>query len=287
MNISKEHKLAIKISLILLFFAFFLAAFFPYYNNIMGNNLWGTGYWMWMWGGYWMWLYNNNKYYLFIILAIIIYFFSYFFAKITIEPIEENNKKLKEYNHNLAHEIKTPLSVIKSNLELLEINFDKELINSSKEEILYMQEIIDNLLFLSEKTILNKKENISIVEIVEKYKKENINIQVDWDFIIVWNKILLNTMIKNLVDNALKYTIWDENILIKISKNSLEIKNKTSLDLNQLELDKLADTFYQADNSRFWKWYGLWLSIVKKIAILHNLNIIIKNINWYFTIIIK
>lgn len=234
-----------------------------------------------------MWLYNNNKYYLFIILSIIIYFFSYFFAKVTIEPIEENNKKLKEYNHNLAHEIKTPLSVIKSNLELLEINFDKELISSSKEEILYMQEIIDNLLFLSEKTILNKKDYISIKEIVEKYKKENINIKIDWDFILIWNSILLDTMIKNLVDNALKYTIWDEKILIKISKNSFEIKNKTSLDLNKSELDKLVDPFYQADNSRSWKWYWLWLSIVKKIAVLHNLNIIIKNINGYFIVIIK
>ncbi|MDD3145005.1 MAG: HAMP domain-containing sensor histidine kinase [Candidatus Gracilibacteria bacterium] len=287
MNISKEHKLAIKISLILLFFAFFLAAFFPYYNNIMGNNIGNTGYGMGMGSGYGMGIYNNNKYYLFIILAIIIYFFSYFFAKVTIQPIEENNKKLKEYNHNLAHEIKTPLSVIKSNLELLELNFDKELINSSKEEILYMQEIIDNLLFLSEKTVLNKRENISIKEIVEKYKKENINIEVDGDFIIVGNSILLDTMIKNLVDNALKYTIGDEKIFIKISKNSFEIKNKTSLDLNQVELDKLVDTFYQADNSRSGKGYGLGLSIVKKIAILHNLNIIIKNIDGHFIVVIK
>jgi signal transduction histidine kinase len=50
-----------------------------------------------------------------------VYFIAYGLAKITIKPIEENNKKLKEYNHNLAHEIKTPLAVVKSNLELLEL----------------------------------------------------------------------------------------------------------------------------------------------------------------------
>jgi len=54
-------------------------------------------------------------------LSVIIYFVSYFLAKFTIKPIEENNKKLKEYNHNLAHELKTPLAVIKSDLELLEM----------------------------------------------------------------------------------------------------------------------------------------------------------------------
>jgi signal transduction histidine kinase len=46
---------------------------------------------------------------------------SYFLARKTLKPITETNKKLKEYNHNLAHELKTPLSVIKSDLELLEL----------------------------------------------------------------------------------------------------------------------------------------------------------------------
>ena len=36
-----------------------------------------------------------------------------------MNPIKQANKKLREYIHNLAHEIKTPLSVIYSNLELL------------------------------------------------------------------------------------------------------------------------------------------------------------------------
>jgi two-component system, OmpR family, sensor histidine kinase CiaH len=106
---------------------------------------------------------------IFIILSFITYFISYFLAKITIEPIEENNKKLKEYNHNLAHEIKTPLAVINSNLELLELSYDRNLISSSKEEIASMVDITDSLLFLSENNELKEKEKINTLELLEKY----------------------------------------------------------------------------------------------------------------------
>lgn len=278
MTLSKEHTLAIKISIILLFFAILLVSIFPYYNHYM----WWNFSWYWM-----MWKNSGSKYIIFFILTIIVYFFSYILAKITIKPLEEHNEKLKSYNHNLAHEIKTPLSVIKSNLELLDLWYDKDLVKSSSEEIVNMQKIIDSLLFLSEKNELNSLQKVSFLSIVQKYTNEKILLNSKWDFVVNWNEVLLDTLIKNLIDNANKYNFWVEKILIKITKNSFEISNKTDISITKEEQDKLFDIFYQSNNSRHWEWYGLWLSIVKKIIVLHNLKISLKIENWFFKITIN
>lgn len=70
-------------------------------------------------------------------------------AKITIQPIREHNKELESYSHNVAHELRTPLAVIRQNLELLRIKPTEKLITSTDEEILGMEKIIETLLFLA------------------------------------------------------------------------------------------------------------------------------------------
>ena len=236
-----------------------------------------------MWNNWWFWIFRwQNKYYIFLFLSIFIYIISYVLAKITIRPIEENNKFLKEYNHNLAHEIKTPLTVIMSNLELLEIWYDKKIINSSIEEVKNIKEITNNLLFLSESNVLVDKKIISLKNILENIKNENIYTEIKNDFIIFWNEILIQRLVNNLVENALKYNIWNEKIKIFLDKNIFKIYNKTDLNINNNKLEKLFDTFYKATNSSWNCGYWLWLSIVKKIAIAHNLKIKIFIENWYF-----
>jgi hypothetical protein len=53
------------------------------------------------------------------------------------------------------------LAVVKSNLELLELGYDKSLVASSIEEINSMRDITDNLLFLSENTTLKDNEKVN------------------------------------------------------------------------------------------------------------------------------
>ena len=249
MKLSKEHILALKISILLLVFAIIISYFISFYNHNFYIN-----YKSWMW---WknMNSFANIKYYIFILLSIFIYFISYFLAKFTIKPIEENNKKLKEYNHNLAHEIKTPLSVIKSNLELLKIWYDKEIIDSSMEELDIITNITNSLLFLSQKNNNIDKKPININSFFKDLNKNDFVINNKWQFDIKWNNILISRMVDNIIDNALKYRSKKTKIIIDIYENIINISNKIDKDIDNSYINKLFDTFYQMDNSRNTSWY--------------------------------
>lgn len=267
--ISKEHKLAIKISFLLFVFWFLITYFLPYLNHSLNLNI------------------KNwySRYIVFFSFLFLTYIFSYILSKFTLKPIEENNKLLKEYNHNLAHELKTPLSVIKSNLELLEIKYDKKLIESSNEEIEDMKNVIDSLLFLSESSSYKTDEMFSLYTFISKYNDKTIIINKVDDFILYWDKVLFSILFTNLIENALKYRVKNTNIVIKIDLNSFYIENIYKWEISNP--DKLLDAFYQEDKSRNTKWFWLWLSIVKKISDIYNLKLIINSKNSDFEISVK
>lgn len=272
MNIQNEQKLAIKISLFLLFTVFFISWFFQYLNYYKIVDF--------------SWNRWNNKYIIFFISSFIIYFISLKLAKLTTKSIKESNEKLKTYNHNIAHEIKNPLAVLKSNLELLEISYDKELILSSYEEIAWIEKIINSLLFLSENFKNNSSSTINFSEILSDYKEnKNINLVIKSDFVFIWDKSLFEILCKNIIENWLKYS-ENEKIDIFVNKDFITFENK-SIYLKKEDLKNLFDIFYKWPNSnKNWS-YGIWLSIVKKICDFYKINISLELENDIFKVILK
>ncbi len=222
-----------------------------------------------------------------ILILIIIYFISLKLAKITIKPIEDANKILTEFNHNVAHELKTPIAILKTNIELEEMKWKlKNFMKSSKEELNNMESIINWLLFLSENNNLNEIENIDlkylINSIFEKlkflYKKNKISFIINWELIIKWNKFLLNSLFKNLIENAYKYANIKSQIIVNINNKFIEIINEWE-NISKEKVTHIFDPFYQIDKSRNSYWFWLWLSISKKITELHGWHIIFESKN--------
>lgn len=158
--------------------------------------------------------------------------------------MKETNQKLKYYNHHLAHEIKTPLAILKSNLELLEMSFDKELITSSFEEIQSMENIVNSLLFLSDNSQKREKLPVSFTEIISPFLNEKISLQSKEDFIIEGDKNLLTILVKNIIENAKKYSL-DGSLVIKSDANEIIFQNPVSQDISPEELKKYFDVFYK------------------------------------------
>ncbi len=224
-----------------------------------------------------------------------LYYLSLKLAYSTTKNIKIANKKLKEYNHNVAHELKTPLAIIKSDLEILEViwKFDLNIINWSKEEVIYMEEIINNLLFLSENEKIKDKDiiliNNEIKIFIKKYfnKSKNLFILDIKNYQkIYFNHKLFDILLKNLLENAIKYRKKWSNIYISFKKNKLVIKNEINKNIKNLDINKVFDVFYKWDDSRNTKGYWLGLNIVKKIINLHNYKIYVKSDNNFFIVTI-
>lgn len=198
------------------------------------------------------------------IFLVVFYFIYNYFTR-----IEKFNKKLIDYNHFLAHEIKTPISVMHSNLEVLKYWFDIDLIKKSQDELKIITNIIDSLLHFAESLKITDLKYINLENFLKNYIS---TINLKWKKIFIHNKefnYLIKTdealflrVIKNLLENALKYTFSQEvNIFIK--NNQLVIENEIEKTMSTYEINEIYFKFYSNSKN---KWsYWIWIPLIKEI----------------------
>lgn len=198
------------------------------------------------------------------IFLVVFYFIYNYFTR-----IEKFNKKLIDYNHFLAHEIKTPISVMHSNLEVLKYWFDIDLIKKSQDELKTITNIIDSLLHFAESLKITDLKYINLENFLKNYIS---TINLKWKKIFIHNKefnYLIKTdealflrVIKNLLENALKYTFSQEvNIFIK--NNQLVIENEIKKTMSTYEINEIYFKFYSNSKN---KWsYWIWIPLIKEI----------------------
>ncbi|MCK9272701.1 HAMP domain-containing histidine kinase [Candidatus Gracilibacteria bacterium] len=222
-----------------------------------------------------------------ILLSFLIYFISFRFVSRTLKPVEENLDDMEQFIHNAGHELKTPISVIKSSLQLAKLKKNyKESVEESLGELDKMNNLIQALISLS--TISENIENkiINVNEFIKKIIKnyEIILEQKTLKIELIENEILeINTngeyfeiFFSNLMSNAIKYNKVLGGIKITINKNGLEISN-TGEGINKENLGKIFDRFYQESDSREENSFGIGLSLVKKIADIYNWKITVES----------
>lgn len=219
---------------------------------------------------------------------LIIFLMANHLAKITIAPIREHNKELEAYSHNVAHELRTPLAVMRQNLELLKIKPSERLIHSTDEEIGGMERIIDTLLFLATpKNHKLDKENINIsnylkeviksypTEIVLDIPKKSIHKTIHVEF--------FKRIIDNLITNAIKYkSEWK--IHVHVHEKWITFSNSIEHDMTEEEVTKLTKAFYQWNDSRHDSGYWLGLALVNKIVEIEGWRMRIATKNKTFSI---
>ncbi len=212
-------------------------------------------------------------------------------------------KKLEEIKAdfiiNTTHELKTPLTSIRGFVETLEKDLPKEskkFIDIILRNIDRLNLIVSDLLTLSDLERKNKKIDISEFNIIktidnleiifsEKIDKKNINfkreIQKDSTYIKA-DIFLIEQMIMNLIDNAIKYNKEKGDITIRVFKNekgvNFEVED-TGIGIKKENTERIFERFYVVNQSRSRKMggTGLGLSIVKHIVNLHNGSIEIES----------
>ncbi len=222
------------------------------------------------------------------IIYLIVLLVGYKFIDTIANQIEMSFKKLKMFNSNVSHELKTPLAIMKSEIEVALMNkkCDEKLLKSLLDEINYINDITEKLLFLTKEYKNIKKTPIDLeellFEIVEKYENK-IEFRLDFgedEYEILGDKTLLKIAISNIIENSIKYGASYINIILNKQKNKIILKIKDNgIGIPKEKLPFIFDEFYRADEShnKNIKGFGLGLSIVKNILTLHGAKIKVKS----------
>jgi len=216
-------------------------------------------------------------------------------------------KSQKEFVENASHELKTPLAVIQSNLDLAledgEISEKelKEILDESRTSVKYMSKLTEDLLLLSALENDIEKEEVDIVQILrncykalktlEGEKGFKIKITGEKLLIIYGNDILLSRAFSNVLENSIKYSQGNEievNVRKENDKKVVEFKDNGK-GVPVKDLEKMFDRFYRVDKSRSRKTggSGIGLSITKKVVEVHNGRIYAENVKNGFRIVME
>ncbi|MGN7477757.1 sensor histidine kinase [Solibacillus silvestris] len=207
-------------------------------------------------------------------------------AKSIQKEIEVNNSKTEQISY-LIHDIKIPLTVIKGNIELLEVmaaddmkeNFS-DIMNSIYQVERYIQEVID--INLNNKRMNTKKEEVAVNDFLQQLEAEISSLSNN---IIVGNftdngttlfidTILLTRAINNIILNGIERTPKDEKVqlLVKEDKDFIQfIVIDQGPGFSEEALKKGTELFYtenygRTNNSH----YGLGLTFTEKVIQQHN-----------------
>jgi signal transduction histidine kinase len=222
-------------------------------------------------------------------IYLIVLIIGYQFIDTIAKNIENTIKRLKFFNSNVSHELKTPLTIMKGeiSLALKEGKCTPSLLKSLLDELNYINDITEKLLFLTKKDFTKKDfteidlEDI-ILELFEKYSKRiSINLEIsDDEYMIYGDKTLLKMAISNLIENSIKYGAKHIDIILKKYKNKIKlIIQDDGIGIPKEKLPFIFDEFYRVDESRNKKikGFGLGLAIVKSILNLHKAKINVES----------
>ena len=207
----------------------------------------------------------------------------------------------KHFITDASHELKTPISIISANTEMVEIlNGESEWTESTKIQLARMDKLIKNFIALSksDETSSEMREEINLSNLVNSISKDfkgraeikgkTLKREVQDDIKIMADYDQIQQVINILIDNAIKYAQDDNVILVNLNKirktASFKIGNKIE-NFTKKDEKKIFNRFYRADDSRSRDTggFGLGLSIATKIIVAHGgkISTTYKN-SWLF-----
>lgn len=204
------------------------------------------------------------------------------------EDILKSSRMRQEFTANVSHELKTPLTSISGYSELIEngmvkdedtLRFAGEIHRNAKRLILLINDILKLSELDSNKEFKLVLENVDLYELASNCvvmlepiaKDRNVTLHLSGDKTVVHaNKDMLEEVIYNLCDNAIRYNKENGNVWIEVA-NGFSVRDD-GIGISKGNQERIFERFYRVDKSRSKKTggTGLGLAIVKHIVELHK-----------------
>jgi two-component system sensor histidine kinase BaeS len=208
------------------------------------------------------------------------------------KTLEQNESSRNTWLANISHELRTPIAIIKGEIEAIQDGIrplDFNSLSSLNDEIEHLHKLVNDLSALSNAEIgamRYQKKPLNLANVVEhnliRHQQQanelsiTINQQLGNTEVIIWaDETRINQLIDNLINNSFKYTQTPGTIHLSLSKEASQVVLTISDSFPSVpdnSLPKLFDHLYRVESSRNRKTggSGLGLSLCKKIMSAHQ-----------------
>ena len=210
-------------------------------------------------------------------------------SRLVLKVNEKAYHNQKEFITNASHELKTPLTIISTDIEIIEMDHGQsEWTRSIKDQVqnltLMTNQLVTSARLEEDNASSYPMEDFNVTEVVQesidafaaslKNKHLVLHTNLEKNVMFNGNRYLINELLYIFFDNALKYCEEHGDVEVVVRKN----KNKNKVEIsfantlpkgNKIEVDKLFDRFYRDPENKV-SGTGIGLSISKQIVELHK-----------------
>ncbi len=213
------------------------------------------------------------------------------FSRKAVEPTLKNMEQQKRFITDASHELKTPITVISANMELLQMELpDNQWIRSTLKQTGTMRRLVDELVYLSRMEEENPsltmeplqlkpllEEALEPFQAMAEFQGRDLHLTAEDGLWINGDRASIQRMISTLCDNAVKYASGEGEIRVAARGDFrsavLVFSNPVAEPLSPEQCEHLFDRFYRADPSRNKGkagGFGIGLAIAAAIAEKHD-----------------
>ena len=229
----------------------------------------------------------------------VVFLLVYVLSEKILTPITESYSKQKQFITDASHDIKTPLTIISADAEVLEMQHgSNEWTASIKSEVKRLTALTEKLVFLARMDednalkITDFSMSEAVAEMVNSFEAVALSHEtplvcsIQDNISYCGDEVMIRQLVSLLIDNAIKYSETKEQIEVKLcevfNKLQLTVKNKNN-NLPDGSLDYLFERFVRTDASRNSETggHGIGLSVTQSIVNAHKGKITAKKEKGY------
>lgn len=223
---------------------------------------------------------------------------SYWFAGLTLEPIQAAYDRQRQFLSDASHELRTPLAILQTDLELQRQTANtaqRERIAEQLQEVQRMSQLVEDLLLLSrlEEPQVRPTQHVQVADVLQNVAhrletfavKHQVTVQLGTlsPAIVNIHPEHLNQAISNLVKNAIIYNKPQGTVTLSCEKQKKHVHihiADSGVGMSQEELHRLSERFYRTDSSRSRSTggSGLGISIAQTIITQAHGNLHVESI---------
>lgn len=211
-------------------------------------------------------------------------------VNLMLDRLSESFATQRQFSGNAAHELRTPLAIMQTKLELFAAEHKNmeddtaELVRSQAEQLDRLSKLVHTLLEMSNLSSAPRSDRIELAPLVEEIitdltplaSQNDITMEQDCDNVVITGSdALIYRLVFNLIENAVKYNWRGGSVSVSVHKENSDVVvrvSDTGCGIPEEYRESIFQPFFRVDKSRSRQMggVGLGLALVHEIAVLHG-----------------